>query len=118
MDRHTTCTYATCECICGAIKEYQFSQVKSGKIKSCGCINQVDLSSLIGQQFGQLVILSAERKQKGNEKNNRIYCICKCTACGNITEVAYGSLQIGHTTTCGCLKKCCIVIQINVYIKF
>jgi len=49
--------------------------------------------SVIGQQFGELVVL----EQKGH------YCYCKCS-CGNILTVRTHSLRQGYRRSCGCKK--------------
>lgn len=55
--------------------------------------------NLIGERFGQLVILSLEPRP--NKKKTPKY-LCKCD-CGNNTIVDYNSLKSGNTRSCGCL---------------
>ena len=52
----------------------------------------------IGQQFGQLTIVSFAEKRNGNP-----YWNCQCT-CGNIKAIAITNLLRGGTRTCGCGK--------------
>lgn len=89
-NNHSTCTYVTCECDCGTIKDYQFSALKLGKIKSCGCTKKLDLNELIGQIFGNWTIIDAYYK-KDNTGRKRIYTLCSYN---NVKrEIVYDSLK-------------------------
>lgn len=57
------------------------------------------LKDRTGQRYGRLVVL--ERAPNGS--HNRVFWKCKCD-CGNIVDVAGGSLQKGCTKSCGCLN--------------
>lgn len=50
-------------------------------------------------RFGKLVVMSNE----GINKHGQKLCRCLCD-CGKETVVPLKYLQIGHTTSCGCLK--------------
>lgn len=57
-------------------------------------MKRIKAEDFIGETFGELTI------QNVIKKNNRSYCICKCS-CGNITEVVFSNLRIRNTTSCG-----------------
>ena len=95
------CIICTCQCECGSVKEYRYERLKKGHTKSCGCIQKIELDNLIGQKFGRLTVVAANRKKKTTRW--RIYCICECE-CGTIKEIAYDSLRTGETISCGCLR--------------
>jgi hypothetical protein len=66
-------TYARCICDCGQETIAYMGNIKSGKTKSCGCIEKssrynrkhVD-NSIIGQRFGSLIVI----KNSGNKEKN------------------------------------------------
>ena len=101
-------TYARCICDCGQETIAYMGNIKSGKTKSCGCIEKssrynrkhVD-NSIIGQRFGSLIFIKNSGKK---EKNGSVLWECLCD-CGNVAYVSSSKLKIGHTTSCGCAKK-------------
>lgn len=109
-----------CECECGTVKIVGLSDLKAGKVQSCGCLRnerakeaskklkvskptfKIDLT---GKIFGYLTVIEFDSEttlMKKTPENSRSYwkCICKC---GNIISVAGTSLTTGHTKSCGCL---------------
>ena len=106
--------YVKCKCECGNIIECRLSSLKNNTIQSCGCFHRerssqtnitVNLNQLIGQKFGKLTIISAERKSISNGKRKRIYVKTKCE-CGNIKEYLYYALKnTNGPKSCGCIKK-------------
>ena len=58
------------------------------------------IKDITGQRFGKLVVL----KQTDKRYHRQMVWKCQCD-CGNITEVAGGSLRSGHTQSCGCSNK-------------
>lgn len=96
-----------CKCDCGRIKEVITSNLKNGRVKSCGCLNkltqQEKYNDLTGQRFGRLLVLEKTEKRASNR------CIiwkCKCD-CGKFCEVPSDRLllQKQGTKSCGCLQK-------------
>lgn len=56
---------------------------------------------LTGQRFGRLTVI--ERSGKVTKDHNICWkCICDC---GNIKNIASGTLRSGNTKSCGCLRK-------------
>lgn len=100
--------YWTCKCDCGNITSVSRSNLRSGQIKSCGCLSkkllsQRTLKDLTGQRFGRLVVLQRdETKPKGH--GHKVYWICKCD-CGNIKSIMGEHLRDKTTQSCGCLQK-------------
>lgn len=90
-----------CQCECGNIKEANGSDLKRGRVKSCGCLRK-DLAStdLTGQRFGRLLVLQFTGKIN-NDKRKIYKCQCDC---GNICEVNSHNLTQNHTKSCGCLN--------------
>lgn len=89
--------YWKCQCDCGTIKEISGSNLKSGKIKSCGCQMSKKPLDLLGQTFGKLMPI------KQVYINNKAGWICQCE-CGNQTTVITNALLSGHTKSCGCIN--------------
>ena len=94
--------YWVCKCSCGTEKLISGSDLKSGKIKSCGCLKTEILKSkeMIGKRFNRLVVIE-ETKQR---KDSQIVWKCQCD-CGNTVLVKTGHLKTGGVSSCGCLKK-------------
>lgn len=95
-----------CLCDCGKKTICIGSELKSGHVRSCGCL-QVDIvkqnkntrQDLTGQRFNRLLVLRLAGKSKSG--NLRWECICDC---GNKTIVDAGNLKKGHVQSCGCLN--------------
>lgn len=87
-----------CLCDCGKKTICIGSELKSGHVRSCGCL-QVDIvkqnkntrQDLTGQRFNRLLVLRLAGKSKSG--NLRWECICDC---GNKTIVDAGNLKKGH----------------------
>lgn len=56
------------------------------------------IKCLIGQRFGQLLVL----RRAGRTKGRQTRWLCQCD-CGKETVVVRGNLTTGHTQSCGCL---------------
>jgi hypothetical protein len=79
-----------CLCECGKEKLVLGNSLKSGLVKSCGCLN---VKNIIGLKFGKLLVVrEIEHKQYA--------CICDC---GTEKIVNKKSLLGGNTKSCGCL---------------
>ncbi len=103
-----------CLCDCGKTTIVQGNALRSGTIKSCGCLRLERLreslrrrivlsgpgspkfADLTGQTFGRLTVLGYAGKKGGSTYN------CLCT-CGNTKIVLGRSLTTGATKSCGCL---------------
>ena len=94
--------YWVCKCSCGTEKLISGSDLKSGKIKSCGCLKTEILKSkeMIGKRFNRLVVIE-ETKQR---KDSQIVWKCQCD-CGNTVIVRGAELSNNHTKSCGCLRS-------------
>jgi len=93
-------------CDCGQQKICPLSDVKSGRIKSCGCIrkygspcyNNNQFKSLEGEKFFHLTVI-----KRMENKYKKIYYLCRCD-CGNELIVRGESLKTFHNKSCGCQK--------------
>jgi len=61
-----------------------------------------DYSEYIGQQFGELIILSISEPIK--DKNSERYCVCKCS-CGKEKITQFRRVINGRTTSCGHVNR-------------
>lgn len=88
-----------CRCDCGNLKVVPSNVLKSGRVKSCGCLSRrIDLT---GQRFGRLTVLcQADSKEPGRS----VLWHCRCD-CGKECDVAYNSLVYGGYKSCGCQKE-------------
>ena len=95
-----------CKCDCGNICYKSYSDLHSGKVKSCGCLkksmlierNKNNYVNLIGQRFGRLTVI---KKVKSINQHTGWECLCDC---GNITIADSGALKSGDKVSCGCKK--------------
>lgn len=85
-----------CKCSCGNIIEVTASQLKTGHVKSCGCLKNKK-EDLSGTTIERLTFLYPD-------KNNVGKWICKCE-CGNLTSVFSSNVKRGLTKSCGCLHS-------------
>ena len=100
-------TYARCKCDCGNETIAYMGNIKSGKTKSCGCIEiqskfgrKNHEKNLIGKQFGHLTVISLTDKRYAN---GNVGWLCECD-CGSQVIVRSGNLLRGKTRSCGCNK--------------
>lgn len=105
-----------CRCDCGAQKEVDGTGLRSGRSKSCGCLQKEiaanvsktitqhklrgKFKEIIGSRYGRLMVVGYHRT--GNCRQS--YWNCKCD-CGNMVTVRRSGLVTGRTTSCGCYQK-------------
>lgn len=93
-----------CKCDCGNTCVVNGQKLKSGHIKSCGCLrkentgSEKNIKDLTGMKFGRLTVVELDHLRRG------AYWKCKCE-CGNDVIVLGSRLLSGVTKSCGCLKK-------------
>ena len=102
MDRAPTSTSGAtmwnCRCRCGNICQHDGSNLRRGKVKSCGCLNYVDI---LGQRFGRLLV-TGKSDQVSHNRSVLWHCVCDC---GNTAMLDSYVLRKGVTQSCGCLQK-------------
>lgn len=98
-------------CDCGNVTFHDTDHLRSGKTKSCGCLQKQlsrEIAAKLGREcakditnrkFGRLTALRPTKMRSGRS----IYWECKCV-CGSMTLVLCGQLCIGEIKSCGCLK--------------
>ena len=95
-----------CLCDCGNEKIVRDTDLKLGKVKTCGyqCPLRYTISGRAidetGKVYGRLTVIKRIPPQKGDK---RVFWECKCS-CGNYKNVSAKDLRSGKTTSCGCLK--------------
>lgn len=90
-----------CQCDCGNQKIVAMNQLRTGKTRSCGCLNRKITSTknsvdLTGQRFGKLTVV-----KRSSKKNGRVVWLCQCD-CGKTVNVVSSYLTNGDTVSCGC----------------
>ena len=97
--------FLKCLCDCGTFVTMRMHRIKSGHVKSCGCLKEdVGRSTkidIVGNRYGRLTVVS-EVKNRG--KGGHILWNCACD-CGNLKTIPGGALRGGRTRSCGCFKK-------------
>lgn len=95
-----------CKCDCGNEKIVRGSDLRTGKITSCGkqCALRFTRNGVakneVGNTYGRLTVL----KRANYTKNGKIVWTCQCQ-CGNIVDVRGTDLRNGYTLSCGCFSK-------------
>lgn len=93
-----------CVCQCGKKTITYANDLKSGKVKSCGCMQYVkgrNIKDITQQRFGRLIALYPTEKRS---HNSSVFWHCRCD-CGNEIDVSVDHLVQGKYQSCGCLKK-------------
>lgn len=94
---------AHCICSCGNEKDVYYSNLVSGRTKSCGCLeyeNRHQYKDISNREFGNLTALYPTE----DRKYGSVVWMCKCS-CGITVKKDAHALLRGDTKSCGCLKK-------------
>lgn len=86
-----------CKCDCGNTVTATLTDLRTGRRKSCGCL-QKERYNIIGQRFGKLTVIGRE------SSGSHAKFLCRCD-CGSEIIVRGDSLRSGKTISCGCDKK-------------
>lgn len=87
-------------CDCGTVSLKKKQDLISGRVKSCGCVNKVNL---IGLKFNKLTVLSVNHIEKYVDRSGtsqtikHLDCLCDC---GKETTLRQSAL--GRVKSCGC----------------
>lgn len=108
-----------CQCDCGNEYIALTDTLRSGRCRSCGCLQKECakengkkvLQDLTGQRFGRLTVLNYAGSQR-----NRSTWLCECD-CGNSVIVNQMELVRGDTLSCGCLRSSFGELQIEKLLK-
>ena len=102
------CVKWLCKCDCGTEKTISGSDLKTGKIKSCGCFSKESLllgrgacfKDLTGQKFGKLTVIERCENKISESGVSSVQYLCQCE-CGRTTKVTASNLRKGNTQSCG-----------------
>jgi hypothetical protein len=86
-----------CKCDCGNEVLRRGSTLSEGDKLSCGCVTAY--ADFRNRRFGKLLVI-----REGDKIRASRAWVCKCD-CGKEITVKSGSLKIGHTKSCGCIKR-------------
>lgn len=107
-----------CKCECGKEKVVISNDLRSGKTKSCGCLQKERVingrkkyleknkniikpyKDLTGKKFNLLTVIEVDEEK--TKQSDRTIWKCRCD-CGNLTSVSVSSLINGRVKSCGCL---------------
>lgn len=106
--KHGRGLFWLCKCECGNTKSYRSNTLKSGMVKSCGCLSRSQSSErnfidITGRRFGRLIVLTIDHKEQDSAGNTAYFWRCRCD-CGNEIVVQGDVLKRGDTKSCGCLQ--------------
>jgi len=101
-------TLSKCLCDCGVEVNRMNTALRTGRVKSCGCLkDETSLKNIgapdmpirrykLGDVFGSIIIVS-ERYKK-----SEIMYVCECQLCGEKVEVKRANIERGQWTHKGC----------------
>lgn len=102
-DVATTTPFWVAECDCGSGKQVIAThyEIKSGRVKSCGCTRskKPDLS-MVGKTFNRLTV----KKLDGKNSYGSYVWICDCECGSKNIKVETPVLKSGAKKSCGCLR--------------
>lgn len=94
-----------CLCDCGKEKRVTGSDLRSGRITTCGCkINSI-IEEKPGTVYGYLQIKEKDSRPAKTFSDHCIHWICTCLLCGTEISISGRNLRNGNTKSCGCLKS-------------
>lgn len=96
--RIQSCIAWKCQCTCGNICFASTTDLKTGQVKSCGCLIR-QRNYHIGEKYGRLTIL-----EKRPDKNGSHMVLCECD-CGSIKEINLSNILAGKVVSCGCYQS-------------
>lgn len=102
----TGITMVKCRCVCGKEKEISYSDLKLGRVTSCGCranLRKKRITNLVGQQRGYLTVLRLA-EERYDFKNKRNMWECRCV-CGQLCYKSTQDLNRTKDISCGCIKS-------------
>jgi hypothetical protein len=109
--------YWYCICDCGIEALKNTTELKTGKIKSCGCLRRENHAKgtraiLEGRKFGLLTVI---KFADTNKDGTRWFCKCDC---GVEKIIPNRSLNNGQTVSCGCRgSTLSFLAQINIILS-
>lgn len=100
-DQWNRCYLWKCMCDCGNEILVSGNRLKSGNVKSCGCLQKESRKiNVAGQKFGRLTVV----RDTGKIDDGSEVWIFRCD-CGNEVEARIKSVKWGYKQSCGCLLQ-------------
>ena len=94
FDRQNGNVLWKCQCECGNIHYAIGANLKSGDIKSCGCLRRkMNTDDITNKKFGRLTAIFPTEKR---DSDGNVIWHCQCE-CGREIEVSSHSLRRGDT---------------------
>lgn len=92
-----------CLCDCGKYASRRLSDLRSGRITSCGCGNtKISPEDLTGKRYNRLIVTSLDSERSRVERRTSWNCLCDC---GNRLSTFASRLKRGVTQSCGCFRS-------------
>lgn len=93
-------TYWLCVCDCGEVKSVRAGNLKTGQVRSCGCLQREGAMAddITGQRFTRLLV---ESRVPAAGAKAAWLCVCDC---GERRVVLGSHLRAGNSKSCGCLR--------------
>lgn len=91
--------------LCGSIKSYRGSDLRSGAVTNCGCTairTNVNLVDYTGKHIGNLYVIAKENSDHKNLDYHAKW-ICRCELCGRTEVISGGTLKRGRDRCRKCM---------------
>lgn len=89
------------QCECGKQRIVSMGHLRSGNVKSCGCLLKASFIDITGQRFGRL---TAVRQLTDGSRKRKAKWLFQCD-CGKEVVSTANAVHTGNTQSCGCLKS-------------
>jgi hypothetical protein len=101
-----------CKCDCGRETEARGGHLRSGAIKSCGCLRERSVETgaataidMVGKKIGRLRVLERVGSEQIYADRSAALFLCRCS-CG--TECVYPGARLRRRNgprSCGCIRR-------------
>lgn len=110
-----------CRCDCGNYKSVSAGDLRSGMVRSCGCLKtevtkRLWTEDLTGQTFYELTAIRQVENFVGSTGVQRVQWLWRCS-CGNEVVALAANVKHGKTKSCGHLTKSYAEQQIYNHLK-
>ena len=103
-EHNTKKTHWRCKCECGNETTVWAGNLKSGDVKSCGCLRKTSDNIYPGLNVNNFTVIGRAYQFEKDNNATSGYWICRCV-CGRELILSTKALNNKHIKSCGCARK-------------